>query len=106
MSDAVAALFRDVALASPPFLVGLALTRRLVWPRWKLAGKAVFYLGGVAFLSWWIGPWSILVGWLHQGLGIGVHIVFCRRHGFTWYAVEDPDRYVRLSKEAVGVRPD
>lgn len=30
------------------------------------------------------------------------HVWFCRRHGSTWYAVEDPERYVALSKQTVG----
>lgn len=43
-----------------------------------------------------------LLGWLNQGTGLGFHLWFCRKHGFTWYAVEDPQRYVGLSKRAVG----
>ena len=95
-------MLTHLLLAAVPFAAGLALTWRLVWPRWKLAGKAVFYFGVVALLSATIGPWSVVVAWLHQGLGIGAHIHFSRKHGFTWYAVEDPERYVALSKAAVG----
>jgi hypothetical protein len=93
----------DVLLALPPFAIAFALTWRLVWPRWKLFGKTVAYIGSIAVLSTFIGHWSVLLGWLHQGIGLGFHIWFCRRHGFTWYAVEDPDRYVALSKRMVGV---
>lgn len=99
-------VLRDVLLALPPLLVGLALTHRLIWPRWKLPGKLVFYVGGVALLSLWIGTWSVVVGWTHQLLGIVFHIRFSRRHGFTWYAVEDPERYVELSRAAVGSAPE
>lgn len=81
----------------------MAMTWRLVWPRWKLVGKVVFFVAGVALLSWWIGHWSILVAWVHQGVGLGFHVWFCRKHGFTWYAVEDPERYVALSRASVGV---
>ena len=96
----------DVLWALPPLLVGLALTHRLVWPRWKIPGKIAFYVAGVGLLSTWIGSWSVLLGWLHQCVGILFHIRFSRRHGFTWYAVEDPERYVRLSREAVGLAPE
>lgn len=92
----------DLALSLPPLLVGLALTWRLIWPRWKVAGKIVAYLGVVAILSRYMGHWSVLVAWLHQGAGLAFHLWFCRKHGFTWYAVEDPERYVALSKAAVG----
>ena len=91
----------DLALASPPLVVGLALTWRLVWPSWKLPGKVVAYLVGVGVLSVLIGHWSVLLGWVHQGLGLYFHIRFSRAHGFTWWAVEDPARYVELSRAAV-----
>ena len=92
----------DLAIAAVPLGVGLAATWRLVWPRWKLVGKVVTYLTVVAALSWWIGHWSVLLAFLHQGVGLAVHIWFSRKHGFTWYAVEDPERYVQLSKAWVG----
>lgn len=93
----------DVAWALPPFAVGLALTWRVIWPRWKMYGKTIAYVGTVAALSYFIGHWSVLIGWLHQMTGLAFHYWFCRRNGFTWYAVEDPDRYIALSKELAGV---
>lgn len=92
----------DVVLASMPTLVLVSITRRLVWPRWKLYGKLLLHPCAYAALSFYVGHWSVAVAWLHQGLGLGGHIWFSRKHGFTWYAVEDPRRYVRLSQEAVG----
>lgn len=97
----------DVLAASVPMLALAAVTWRLVWPRWKLVVKLLVHPLVYAGLSLLIGHWSVLVAWVHQGvLGLGGHIWFCRRHGFTWYAVEDPERYVRLSKAMVGVPPD
>lgn len=96
-------LLLHLALASIPLVAGFAMTWRLVWPRWKLVGKVLAYWTGVAVLSHFVGWWSVVLGWLHQGLGIAFHIRFCRIHGFTWYAVEDPERYVALSKESVGL---
>jgi len=93
----------DLLLAAPPFVLGLAPTHRLIWPRWKVGGKALFYFGMVAGLSFLIGRWSVVLGWAHQLSGLAFHVWFCRKHGFTWYAVEDPARYVALSKAAVGV---
>ena len=55
-----------------------------------------------AALSLALGHWSLLIMGLHQGVGLGVHIWFSRKHGFTWWAVEDPEEYVRLSKAWVG----
>ncbi len=91
----------DVAVASVPSLALASVTWRLVWPKWKLYGKLLVHPAAYAALSVWIGHWSILIAWLHQGLGLAGHIWFCRRHGWTWYAVEDPERYVAASKAAV-----
>jgi len=91
----------DVAIASIPLLVLGSITWRLVWPRWKLYGKLLGHPAAYALLSLWLGHWSIVLAWLHQGIGLAGHIWFCRRHGFTWYAVEDPKRYVSLMKHAV-----
>lgn len=96
-------LLLDVVLASIPMVALAAVTWRLVWPRWKLVAKVLLHPCIYALLSLYIGHWSVLVAWLHQGvLGLGGHIWFSRRHGFTWYAVEDPERYVQLSKAMVG----
>ena len=88
----------DVVLGLPPFVVGIALTWEVIWPRWKVYGKGAFYVAAVAILSVLLGHWSILIGWLHQSIGLVFHVWFCKRHGFTWYAVEDPERYVALTR--------
>jgi hypothetical protein len=93
----------DVALATIPMLLLAAFTWRLVWPRWKLVAKLLLQPCIYAILSVYVGHWSVLIAWVHQGvLGLGGHIWFSRKHGFTWYAVEDPERYVALSKQMVG----
>ncbi|MEM6925371.1 MAG: hypothetical protein AAF602_00465 [Myxococcota bacterium] len=92
----------DLALAAIPFTLGLAVTWRLIWPRWKVVGKTIAYFGVVALLSRWVGHWSVLVATGHQVLGLGFHVWFSRQHGFTWYAVDDPERYVALSRAWVG----
>jgi len=92
----------DVLLASIPMVALAAVTWRVVWPRWKLLGKLVFHPLLYAVLSYYLGHWSIAIAWVHQGvLGLGGHIWFSRKHGFTWYRIEDPARYVELSKLAV-----
>jgi hypothetical protein len=95
-------LVLDVVLATIPMIALAAVTWRLVWPRWKLVAKILLHPLIYAGLSLLIGHWSVPIAWVHQGvLGLGGHIWFSRRHGFTWYAVEDPGRYVQLSKQAV-----
>lgn len=95
------AVLLDVLLATIPAWLLATVTWRLIWPRWKRWGKLavhpIVYLG-LAFL---IGHWSVPVAWIHQGIGLAGHVWFCKKHGFTWYAVEDPERYVALSKAAV-----
>ncbi len=94
----------DVALSSVPLLLLTVISWRLVWPRWKLFGKLLIHPCIYLILSIYIDHWSILVAWIHQGvLGLGGHIWFSCKHGFTWYAVEDVERYIRLSKSAVGI---
>lgn len=97
----------DVALSTVPMLMLTAIGWRLVWPRWKLFAKILIHPCIYLILSIYIHHWSILLAWFHQGvLGLGGHIWFSRKHGFKWYAVEDVERYIELSKRAVGVVPE
>ena len=93
----------DLTLAAVPFAVLMAATHRLIWPRWKVAGKTAFYFAAVALLSALIGHWSVLLALLHQGTGLAFHVWFCRRHGLVWHRIDDPERYIALSRQAVGV---
>lgn len=94
----------DVGLGTLPLFLLAPISWRLVWPRWKLFGKLLIQPCVYLILAIYIHHWSILVGWIHQGaLGLGVHIWFSRKHGFTWWAVEDAERYIQLSKSAVGI---
>jgi hypothetical protein len=95
-----AALF-DAAVATVPALVLAAVTWRVVWPRWKLVGKLLLHPALYFAMALAIGHWIIPVAWLHQGAGLVGHVWFSKKHGFTWYAIEDPPRYVALSKAAV-----
>lgn len=101
----MSALAFDLLVAAVPFGVLLVGSWRLVWPRWKLVGKGVAYFSLVAVGATWLGHWVLPLAWLHQGVGLAGHVWFSRRHGFTWYAVEDPERYVALSKAMVGWEP-
>jgi hypothetical protein len=97
-------LLLDVILATIPVVFVAAITWRLTWPRWKLWAKLIVHPCLYALLSLVVGHWSVVIAWVHQGVfGLGGHIWFSMKHGFTWYAVEDPERYVQLSKEMVGV---
>lgn len=60
----------------------------------------------LAAMSLVIGHWSIPIAWLHQEAGLAGHVRFSKKHGFTWYAIEDPVRYVALSKATVDVLRD
>jgi hypothetical protein len=91
----------DALLATIPALLLATVTWRVAWPRWKLAAKLLLHPCLYFALALLIGHWSVLVAWLHQGLGLAGHIWFSRKHGFTWYAIEDPERYVELSKSMV-----
>lgn len=90
-----------VVLCTAPVVLLAALTWRVTWPPWKRAAKVVLHPLLYAALASVIGLWSVPIAWLHQGAGLAGHIWFCRRNDFTWYAVEDPGRYVQLSRALV-----
>lgn len=88
-------------LATVPALLVAAVTWRIVWPRWKLVVKRLVHRCLDAVLALMIGYWSVPIAWLHQGIGLAGHIWFSKKHRFTWYAIEDPDRYMALSRETL-----
>ncbi len=88
-------------LASAPALLLSLVTWRLIWPRWKRVTKLLVHPCVYAALAFVIGPWSVPIAWVHQGIGLAGHMWFSKQHGFTWYAVEDPERYISLSKASV-----
>ena len=92
----------DVLLATIPMVFLTAITWQVVWPKWKLVVKVLLHPIIYTALALAIGHWAIAVAWAHQGAGLAGHVWFCKKHGFTWYSVEDPERYIRLSKEMVG----
>lgn len=81
--------------------ISLSMFWRLIWPAWKRPGKAVFYLAVSAALTAWLGVWALVFVVGHPLLGWVLHWRFCKKHGFRWWHVEDPQRYVELQKEAV-----
>ena len=75
-------LMVDVLLVTLPMVAVAAITWCLVWPRWKLVVKILLHPCLYAALSVYVGHWSVLLAWLHQGLfGLGGHIWFCSKHG-------------------------
>ncbi len=87
-------------LASLPAVLLSAVTWRLIWPRWKRA-KVIVHPCVYTALAFWIGPWSVPLAWVHQVIGLTGHVWFSGKHGFKWYAVDDPARYIELSRAAV-----
>lgn len=90
-----------VFFATLPAVALAVVTWRVVWPRWKLVVKLLLHPCLYFGLALLVGYWSVPVAWVHQGIGLGGHIWFSRKHGFTWYAVEDPARYMALSRASI-----
>lgn len=88
-------------IASVPALLMSLITWRLIWPRWKRITKLLIHPRAYAVLAFFIGPWSVPIAWVHQGIGLAGHVWFSKKHGFKWYAVEDPERYIALSRASV-----
>jgi hypothetical protein len=92
----------DLVLAAMLWLVLFALFGRFIAPRWKVAGKAVFFLAVAAALSAWVGHWSLI--WIigHPLLGVWGHIWWCRQHQINWITCEPRDKYLALRPWAAG----
>lgn len=71
----------------------------LVRPRWKLPGKALFYLGVALALASTVGHWSLIFIVGHQLLGFVGHLAMCRKHAIDWWTCEPRDRYLALQTE-------
>lgn len=86
----------QTGLALVIWLAGYALFGRFITPRWKVGGKLIFYLAVSAALTAWVGGWALI--WIvgHQGLGIGGHIWWCRKHGINWITCQPRDQYLAL----------
>jgi len=92
----------DLAGALAMWLAGFALAGRFIAPRWKVWGKLGFLLVATAALSAWLGHWALAVVAAHQGLGIGGHIRWCRRHGIHWLTCQPRGKYLELRPWAAG----
>ncbi len=88
-------LIRMIA-ATVFWCAGFTVFGRFVSPRWKVAGKLVFYLAACWALSMVVGNWSLV--WIvgHPLLGILGHAWWCRRHDINWITCEPRDRYLEL----------
>jgi len=79
---------------------GLWLTAHLVWPRWKVVGKTMFYLSLSTALSWYWPRWALIFIIGHPLLGLGIHIWLCHSWGLSWWNV-DAEKYNQAQKDWV-----
>lgn len=86
----------DLGVALTLWLAGFAVFGRFIAPRWKVAGKFIFYLAAAAALSAWLGHWSLILIVGHQLLGVSGHVWWCRRHGINWLTCEPRAKYLEL----------
>lgn len=92
----------DLGLALALWLAGFAVFGRFVAPRWKVAGKLIFFLAVSGAFSAWVGHWSLIFIIGHPALGVGGHIWWCRRHDIDWLRCQPRDRYLELRPWASG----
>ncbi len=86
----------DLGIALVLWCAGFVLFGRFIVPRWKVAGKLLFYLALAVLLSYQFDHWSLL--WIigHPLLGIGGHIWWCQRHGINWLSCRPRAKYLQL----------
>ena len=92
----------DLTIGAVLQIVLFAIFGRFIAPRWKVAGKLVFFFLVAGLLSWTVGHWSLI--WIvgHPLLGVGGHIWWCRKHGIDWLTCQPRDTYLELRPWAVG----
>jgi hypothetical protein len=80
-------------------IAGYRHTGRFVRPRWKQAGKLVFYLGVSAFLIYWFGPCSLIFIIGHPLIVLIFHIRVCKQHGIDWPNCQPREKYLPLQEK-------
>lgn len=59
--------------------------------------KSLFLLGIVAIISWFFGsPWGAVAAVVMMGIGLSVHVWWCRKHGIGILSAEPRDKYYSL----------
>ncbi|MEM9671492.1 MAG: hypothetical protein AAF992_02805 [Bacteroidota bacterium] len=86
-------------LALVLWVAGYLHTGRFVRPRWKQAGKLLFYLGVSALLIYWIGPYSLIFIIGHPLIGLIFHIRVCNQHGINWRSCQPREKYIALQEK-------
>jgi len=86
----------DLSLTALLWSLGALHTGRFIRPRWKLPGKAVFYLTVSALLSYYAGHISLIFVIGHPTVGLLFHIRACRQNDIDWFTCEPSDRYQAL----------
>ena len=80
-------------------------TGRFVRPKWKRAGKFIFYVGVSFGLAIWIGHFSLLFIIGHPLLGLFFHIRACKKYSIDWLKCEPREEYLKLQEKwASGAR--
>ena len=89
-------MFFHTALALALWITGFIFFGRFIVPRWKVAGKLVFYIGVSILLSALFGHWSLI--WIigHPLLGIAGHAWWCRKNGINWLTCQPREKYLGL----------
>ena len=86
----------DLGLALGLWAFGFAVFGRFIAPRWKVAGKLVFYLAVTALLHAWVGHAALIWVVAHPTLGLVGHAWWCRTHNIDWLRCTPRERYLAL----------
>ncbi|EAY25810.1 hypothetical protein [Microscilla marina] len=81
------------------WVLGYLHTGKLVRPRWKQPGKAVFYLTISVALIYWFDHYALFFIILHPLLGLVFHIRVCRRHHINWKTCQPREKYIELQEK-------
>lgn len=81
------------------WFAGYFHTGRFVRPKWKIAGKFIFYTTVSFALANWFAYWALLFIIGHPLVGLIFHIKACRKNGINWLTCEPREKYMALQEK-------
>lgn len=80
-------------------VIGYFHNGKFVRPKWKIAGKFIFYVAVSTLLTYWLNHYSLLFIIGHPLIGLIFHIKICKKHNINWQTCEPKEKYIELQEK-------